>query len=156
MFLLYSLVVSLMDLVPRIAYSTLECTPTVPCSFLSRFIYPEFLVPTGPQNLVPFILLCRIPTNFHLCAFFSALCSLVCSSFVSFFPSRVLKLWIWLLRGDVWRWLYRQMHRKISTHVAGGPSGGSNMCRPGSEDPHRRERKFVNCSFNLLPLLPKF
>ena len=34
------------------------------------------------------------------------------------------------------------MRRKISAHVDGGPSGGSSVRRPGSEDPHRRERKF--------------
>ena len=27
--------------------------------------------------------------------------------------------------------------------VDGGPSGGSSVCRPGSEDPHRYQRKFV-------------
>ena len=31
---------------------------------------------------------------------------------------------------------------KFFTHVDGGPSGGSSMRRPGSENPHRRERKF--------------
>ena len=35
------------------------------------------------------------------------------------------------------------MRRKISAHVDGGLSGGSRVRRPGSEDPHRRERKFV-------------
>ena len=30
----------------------------------------------------------------------------------------------------------------VSAHVDGGPSGGSNVHRPESEDPHRRERKF--------------
>ena len=34
------------------------------------------------------------------------------------------------------------MRRKISAHVNGGLSGGSWVRRPGSEDPHRRERKF--------------
>ena len=33
------------------------------------------------------------------------------------------------------------MCRKISAHVDGGLSGGSRVRRPGSEDPHRRERK---------------
>ena len=33
------------------------------------------------------------------------------------------------------------MRRKISVHVDGGPSGGSRVRRPGSEDPHRRGRK---------------
>ena len=28
-------------------------------------------------------------------------------------------------------------------HVDGGPSGGSIVRRPGSEDPHRREQKFL-------------
>jgi hypothetical protein len=31
---------------------------------------------------------------------------------------------------------------KISAHVDGGPSGGSSMRRPRSEDPHRRERNY--------------
>ena len=31
---------------------------------------------------------------------------------------------------------------KISASFDGGPSGVSCMRRPGSEDPHRRERKF--------------
>ena len=34
------------------------------------------------------------------------------------------------------------MSRKISAHVDGGLSRGSRVRRPGSEDPHRRERKF--------------
>ena len=29
---------------------------------------------------------------------------------------------------------------KMSASVDGGPSGGSRVRRPGSEDPHRRER----------------
>ena len=33
------------------------------------------------------------------------------------------------------------MCRKISASVDGGPSGGSHVRRPGSEDPDRRERK---------------
>jgi hypothetical protein len=32
--------------------------------------------------------------------------------------------------------------QKISALVDGGPSGGPRVRRPGSEDPHRRERKF--------------
>ena len=32
--------------------------------------------------------------------------------------------------------------RKISAHVNEGPSGGSSVPRPGSEDPHRCEQKF--------------
>ena len=39
------------------------------------------------------------------------------------------------------------MCRKISAHVDGGLSGGSRVRRPGSEDPHRRERKFFNALF---------
>ena len=35
----------------------------------------------------------------------------------------------------------RNVCRKISAHVDGGLSGGSRVSRPGSEDPHRRERK---------------
>ena len=33
---------------------------------------------------------------------------------------------------------------KISPSIDGGLSGGSRVCRPRSEDPHRRERKFMN------------
>ena len=36
------------------------------------------------------------------------------------------------------------MRRKISAHVDGGPSGWSSVSRPGSEDPHRRERNLLN------------
>ena len=52
---------------------------------------------------------------------------------------------IWLLGvgGDVWRWLCRHMCRKISASVYWGPSGGSRVRRPGTKDPHRRERKFI-------------
>ena len=32
---------------------------------------------------------------------------------------------------------------KIFAHVNRGQSGGSSVCRPGSEDPHLGERKFV-------------
>ena len=38
------------------------------------------------------------------------------------------------------------MCRKISASVDGGPSGGSRVHRPGSEDPHRRERNSVMVS----------
>ena len=34
------------------------------------------------------------------------------------------------------------MHWKILAQVDGGPSGGSRVRRPGSEDPHRRELIF--------------
>jgi hypothetical protein len=37
------------------------------------------------------------------------------------------------------------VHRKISAGAGGGGmSEGSSMRRPGSEDPHRRQRKFSN------------
>ena len=39
---------------------------------------------------------------------------------------------------------------KCKAHVDGGRSGGSSVCRPGSEDPHRRERKFHTCFFFFL------
>ena len=51
------------------------------------------------------------------------------------------------------------MHRKFSVHVNGGPSGGSSLRRPRSEDPHRYVRTFckivlkhvmVSISFALL------
>ena len=35
------------------------------------------------------------------------------------------------------------MCRKISASVDGGPSRGSRMHRPGSEDPHRRQWKLL-------------
>ena len=35
------------------------------------------------------------------------------------------------------------MRQQISAGVNGGMSGGSSMHRPGSEDPHRRQRKFI-------------
>ena len=35
------------------------------------------------------------------------------------------------------------MRRKICAHVDGGPSGGSSVGRPRSEDPHRPDRIFV-------------
>jgi hypothetical protein len=35
------------------------------------------------------------------------------------------------------------VRRKISAHVDGGLSGGSRVRRPGSEDPHRRERNSI-------------
>ena len=34
----------------------------------------------------------------------------------------------------------------ISAQVKGGPSGGSSMRRPGSEDPHPDEQKFGVCT----------
>ena len=37
----------------------------------------------------------------------------------------------------------RHLRRKISAHVDGGLSRGSRVRRPGSEDPHRRELKFL-------------
>ena len=37
--------------------------------------------------------------------------------------------------------------RKFYDGVNGGPKGGSSMRRPGSEDPHRRQRKFITFSF---------
>ena len=49
----------------------------------------------------------------------------------------------WRVGGDVWRWLYRHVCRKISAHIDGGLSGGSSVRRPGSNDPHRRQRNFV-------------
>ena len=43
-------------------------------------------------------------------------------------------LWFWnfgydflAVGGDVWRWLCRHTHRKISASVNGGPSGGSSV-----------------------------
>jgi hypothetical protein len=36
-----------------------------------------------------------------------------------------------------------KVRRKISAHVDGGLSGGSCVRGPGSEDPHRREWKFM-------------
>ena len=43
-----------------------------------------------------------------------------------------------------------QVHRKMSTGVDGGLSGGSSVRRPGSEDPHRRQRKLLGLmTFNV-------
>ena len=36
------------------------------------------------------------------------------------------------------------MRQKISAHSDVGPSGGSSVRRPGSEDPHRHEWNFVH------------
>ena len=47
--------------------------------------------------------------------------------------------------GDVWRPPCRHACQKISARINGGLSRGSCMHRPGSEDPHRRERKFFSC-----------
>ena len=41
----------------------------------------------------------------------------------------------WGVGGDLWRWLCRHVHLKISTHVDGGPSGGSRVPRPGERGP---------------------
>ena len=43
------------------------------------------------------------------------------------------------------------MRQKKSAHVDGGLTGGSSVRRPGSEDPHRRERE---CSFRSHGLKP--
>ena len=45
--------------------------------------------------------------------------------------------------GDALRLLWRNVCWKISAYVNGLLSGGSRVRRPGSEDPHRRERKFT-------------
>ena len=43
----------------------------------------------------------------------------------------------------------RHVRRKISAGVDGGLSGGSSVRRPGSEDPHRHQRKFsILCKLN--------
>ena len=47
------------------------------------------------------------------------------------------------------------MCRKISAHVDGGLRGGSRVRRPGSEDPHRRERKFSFSFSQTLDVLQK-
>ena len=65
--------------------------------------------------------------------------------------NNVLELWNFAFAslrvgGDFWRWLCRHVRRKISAHIDGGPSRGSSMRRPRSEDPHRRERKFLDIS----------
>ena len=55
--------------------------------------------------------------------------------------SRVPKLWKLVLSG--WgRYLKVTLNvwPKISAHVDGGPSGGSSVLRPESEDPHPPER----------------
>ena len=40
-----------------------------------------------------------------------------------------------------------------SAHAEGGPSRGSSMHRPWSEDPHWRERKFIS-STGICPNIP--
>ena len=40
------------------------------------------------------------------------------------------------------KWICRHIHRITSAGVDEGPSGGSSMRRPGSEDLHWRQRKF--------------
>jgi hypothetical protein len=47
-----------------------------------------------------------------------------------------------LFRGDALRLLCRNICRKIFAHVDWGLNRGSRVCRPVSEDPHRRERNF--------------
>jgi hypothetical protein len=42
----------------------------------------------------------------------------------------------------------QHLQQNISAHVNGGPSGGSSVHTPGSEDPHRFERKFFLLSFS--------
>jgi hypothetical protein len=42
--------------------------------------------------------------------------------------------------------------RKFSLILMGGPSGGSRVRRPGSEDPHRRERNCLN-TFDLKKII---
>ena len=37
----------------------------------------------------------------------------------------------------------------ISTGVDGGLSGGSSVCRPGSEDPHHHQQKLVNVNTSM-------
>ena len=66
-----------------------------------------------------------------------------------------------VLRFQKQRWLCRQVWRKISCHVDGGPSGGSSLPRPGSRDPYRRGRKlvraaWVGCHGTKCPLLTAF
>ena len=43
--------------------------------------------------------------------------------------------------GEMFKGDSAHMRQTISAHVDGGPSGGSSVCRSGSEDPHQRERK---------------
>ena len=48
-----------------------------------------------------------------------------------------------MVAGDALRLLFRNRWQKIPANVDGGLTGGSGVHRPGSEDPHRHERKFV-------------
>ena len=43
-----------------------------------------------------------------------------------------------------------KLRRKISSYVDGGLSGGSHVPRPGSEDPHRFEWKFLNNALSII------
>jgi hypothetical protein len=54
---------------------------------------------------------------------------------------RVPKLLIWVLRG--WGRCLKLTLRTRTPENFWGPSGGSCMNRPESEDPHRRKRKFI-------------
>ena len=45
--------------------------------------------------------------------------------------------------GDVWRWLCRNVHWKISAGVDGAPSRGTS----GSKDPNWCQRKFPPCTY---------
>ena len=44
----------------------------------------------------------------------------------------------------------------ISAHIDGGLSGWSRVRRPGSEDPHRRERKFISYFLKTFPFASIF
>ena len=54
---------------------------------------------------------------------------------------RKFKYDFWGVGEDVWRRLCLHVQRTFFAGVDGGLSGGSSMCRPGSEDPHRCQRK---------------
>ena len=52
--------------------------------------------------------------------------------------------------GEMFEGDSRHVRRKNSAHVDGEPSGGSRVRKPGSEDPHRRERNLEKLSNGLI------
>ena len=54
-----------------------------------------------------------------------------------------------MVGGHVWRWLCRRVRRFFFAGVDRGPNGGSSLRRPGSEDPHRRQRDYISSHISL-------
>ena len=76
-----------------------------------------------------------------------------CSLLLTFFPEGVIAgFWNCLGLKNEKCLETPEMDRKISTGFNGGLSGESNVHRPGSEDPHRRQQKFDGTAIIYLPL----